>query len=219
MPSGPPSAMEEPRLRSVGFVESDGVPWTCYLETYRVGAHRWKGRFSFRLREGERDTAEVRTAEIFVEPTAEAIEARVRQMGRPILLGLLDSALETREAEQRENPELQLDLSRAVCEHADHMESASALRSRYETYRLDQVAQLVSLIPADDFRQAVEDLLHGERFEWGARDRHQFALLVVGKLEGLLPLPPFDVWVEDYKRDPAVYDDHHLSVRAIELQD
>lgn len=219
MPSVPPSALEEPRLRSVGFVESDGIPWACYLMTYRVGAHRWKGRFSFRPRDGDRDAAEVRTAEIFVESSAEAIEARVQQMGRPILLGLLDSARETRQSQMRRNPELQLDLSRAVCEHADYVETASALRSRYETYRLDQVAQLVSLIPAEDFRETVEDLLAGERFEWGAKDRHQFALLVVGKLEALLPLPPLDVWAEDYRRDPAAYEDHHLSVRTLQLVD
>lgn len=219
MPSLPLSALEEPRVRSVGLIESDGVPWACYLMTYRVGAHRWKGRFSFRLRDGHAKSDEVRTAEIFVEPTAEAIEARVQQMGRPLLAGLLDSALETKRTEARENPVLQLALSKTVCAHADNVESASALRSRYETYCLDQIAHLVSLIPHDDFRAAVENLLDGQRFEFGAKDQHQFALLVVKKLESLLPLPPLEVWAEDYRANASAYEDHHLALRAQHLTD
>lgn len=214
MPSFPLSALEEPRLRSVGLIESDGLPWACYLMTYRVAAHRWKGRFSFRLRDGDAASEEVRTAEIFVEPSAEAIEARVQQMGRPLLAGLLDSALETRRNQVRENPVLQAALSKTVCEHADKVESASALRSRYDTYCLDQIAHLVSLIPADDFRAAVENLLDGQRFEFGAEDQLQFALLVVKRLESLLPLPPLELWAEDYRANPAAYEDHHLELRA-----
>lgn len=219
MPTLPPSALEEPRLRSVGLVESEGLPWSCYLMSYRVGEHRWKGRFSFRLHDGDSASDEVRTAEIFVEPTAEAIEARVQQMGRPLLAGLLDSALETKRSEVRDNPVLQLALSRTVCAHADDVESASALRSRYETYCLDQIAQLVSLIPPDDFRAAVENLLDGQRFEFGAKDHLQFALLVVKKLESLLPLPPLELWSEDYQANPEAYEDHHLALRALELTD
>ncbi len=214
MPTAPGFDTHEPQLRAVGTIESGGLPWACYLETYPVGERRWKGRFNFRLRDGDRIKDEVRTAEIFVESSAEAIENRVQHMGRPLLAGLLDSALETKRLQIRKAPALQMQLSRALCVHADDVQSASALRSRYETYRLDQVAHLIGLIHPDDFREAVENLLDGQRFEWGAKDQLQFALSVMKKLESLLPLPPLEIWAQDYRANPDAHEEHHQYVRS-----
>jgi hypothetical protein len=51
----------------------------------------------------------------------------------------------------------------------------------------------------------VDGLLDGQPFDFGARDRLQFAMMVVEKIEGLLPLPPFEAWVHDYLAHPEAY--------------
>jgi hypothetical protein len=68
----------------------------------------------------------------------------------------------------------------------------------YASYRLDQVAHLITLISAEDFHAMVERILDGEAFDFSAKDRLQFAMMVVEFIEKRLPLPPFEVWAEDY---------------------
>ena len=54
--------------------------------------------------------------------------------------------------------------------------------------------------------QLVDELLRGQRFEFGAKDRLQFAMIVVQRLEALLPLPPLEVFLDDYRRHSLEYD-------------
>jgi hypothetical protein len=51
----------------------------------------------------------------------------------------------------------------------------------------------------------VERVLEGREIDFRASDRHQLAMLVVQELERHLPLPPFEVWAEDYLSRPSVY--------------
>ncbi|MFW6206984.1 MAG: hypothetical protein ACOC5J_03530, partial [Gemmatimonadota bacterium] len=47
--------------------------------------------------------------------------------------------------------------------------------------------------------------LDGRAFDFGARDRLQFAMMVVEHIEERLPLPPFEVWAEDYLENREEY--------------
>jgi len=79
------------------------------------------------------------------------------------------------------------------------------MRSLYESYRLDQVAHFICLVEPEDFRDAVDQILDGRPFEFGAKDRIQFAMIVVEHIESRIPLPPFQVWAEDYLSHPEEY--------------
>lgn len=211
--------LERLRRRSVGFLERDGDTWACFLVTYRTDGGRWKGYFAFRRREWADDGEdELRTADIFVEGSEGEIDRKARGLGRPLLSGLLASALHTRDRQRSDPPHLRTWLrdlvksnSRDVAGRWEEEEAGaedrtvSELRSIYHSYRLDQVAHFISLVEPDDFREAVDRILDGETFDFGARDRLQFAMMIVERIEALLPLPSFEVWVEDYLAHPEDY--------------
>ena len=86
--------------------------------------------------------------------------------------------------------------------------SLTRLRSLYASYRMDQVCHFIALVPSGDFEEAVGTILEGESFDFGAKDRLQFGMMVVEFIEGHLPLPPFEVWAQDFlahRRDYALY--------------
>jgi len=204
-----------PRHRSVGFLDQEGETWACFLVTFR-DADRWHGYLSFRRGDGETEQDEIRTAVIFLEESEAEIDRKARGLGRPLLSGLLASALHTaggRNGTPRlrgwfrhmlaENS-LLADPSRADQEPPDR-EDVAGLRSLYASYRLDQVAHFIALLRPEDFQHAVDRILEGQAFDFGAKDRLQFAMMVVEYIERKLPLPPFDVWMEDYLAHPDTY--------------
>jgi hypothetical protein len=204
------------RRRSVGFVEQDRERWACFLVTYRDAGGRWKGYFSFRARDGDEDEDDLRTADIFLEDTEGEIDRKARGLGRPLLSGLLASALHTRD--QGSSPRLRRWFREMLSENSRELtgpweedgnppdgRTLTELRSMYQSYRLDQVAHFVTLVRPEDFDGAVERILDGQSFDFGARDRLQFAMMVVAEIERRLPLPPFEVWVEDYLANPEEY--------------
>lgn len=79
------------------------------------------------------------------------------------------------------------------------------LKSLYASYRLDQVAHFIALVPPSDLPPAVERILEGRSIDFRTRDRLQFAMIVVEYIEQRLPLPPFDVWAEDYLANRQAY--------------
>lgn len=217
------------RRRSVGFLEQDGATWSCYLVTFRDREMRWHGYFSFRPRGADADAGEVRTADIFLEASEEEIARRARSLGRPLLGGLLASARHARERDSRDPGrlrgwfrELLWENAREIAdgwsgENGDARRSGARaasegpapdearIRSLYESYRLDQVAHFICLVEPDEFRRAVDRILDGRSFDFGARDRLQFAMMVVDYIEERLPLPPFEVWAKDYLAHPERY--------------
>lgn len=243
----PPDATSLDRLRrrSVGFIERDGSSWACFLVTYMGKERRWHGYFSFRPRDGGVEEDEIRTADIFIEASEEEIDRKARGLGRPLLAGLLASAIHTSEQSHGSSPRLRQwfreVLSRNSRELAEGWETdggeagpsadpgASAdpegstapepglgapdvtgseiarMRSLYESYRLDQVVHFICLVEPDDFRDAVDEILDGRPFDFGARDRLQFAMIVVEYIEKRLPLPPFERWAEDYLEHGQAY--------------
>lgn len=232
------SSLDRVRRRSVGFIERDGESWACFLVTYQGKGRRWHGYFSFRPRDGEVEEDEIRTADIFIEESEQEIDRKARGLGRPLLSGLLASAIHTAERSDGSSPRLRQwfreTLSRNSREIAgrwdedardgtgepraeakgsgdrdDRSDLTEAelvrMRSLYESYRLDQVVHFICLVRPPHFREAVDRILDGRPFDFGARDRLQFAMIVVEHIEERLPLPPFEVWAEDYLENREEY--------------
>jgi GNAT superfamily N-acetyltransferase len=200
------------RCRSFCFLERNGARWTAFLITFLLRDGYWRGYFTFRSASSEAGEAELRTADLFVEETEAEVDQRARGLGRPLLSALLESALDTAERRRGFTPQLQRWfrdlLAERAGQHSIHDLAAPTLeelRSIYESYRLDQVAHLIALIEADEFREMVEILLDGRRIDFRERDRFQLAMSVVQDLERRLPLPPFEVWVQDYLANPGAY--------------
>ena len=194
------------RRRSVGFIEHTGRSWTCFLVSTQASRDRWKGRLVFRPADAGSEADEVATAEIFLEASEEEIHERTRVLGRPLLRALLDSALDVRER-AGERPGLRRWFRERVAADAQKLAEegergdagdAARLRSLYASYRLDQIVHLIQLVRAEDFDSVVDRILEGRRVDFDTGDRLQLAMLVVERLEALLPLPPFETWVEDY---------------------
>lgn len=209
------TSLDRVRRRSVGFIERDGESWACFLVTVCDGDGRWHGYFSFRPQDGELDEDDVRTADIFLEDSEAEIDQKARGMGRPLLSGLLASALHTRErAHDGESPRLRRWFRKMLAENSRELApdrgergepDLPELRSLYASYRLDQVAHFIALLRSEDFEDAVERILEGTAFDFSARDRLQFAMMVVEHIEQHLPLPPFEVWVEDFLQNRDAY--------------
>lgn len=214
----------------MGFLDWEGRRWSCFLITTRTGISVWRGHFAFRpcaVEDGSSAPTpdpsgagapddpvtipvqgwllpvegEICTAEIFVEESEGEIDRKARSMGRPLLTGLLSSALHVR----KRAPGALGEPIRELLAGRRTGEDDPRLASRYASYRLDQLAHLISLMEASHFDELVNRILSDARVDFSTRDRTQLALLVVERLEGLLPLPPFEVWVLDYLADPAVY--------------
>lgn len=183
--------------------------------TYRGEEGQWRGHFAFRPASDDPDADEVRTADLFLEPTEAEVDGRARGLGRPLILALLESALHTEERRRGFSPDVRRWFRELLAEHsaeiapdiggpADELTIAH-LRSLYDSYRLDQVAHLIALTRPDDFRGVVDYLLDGRSIDFRSRDRLQLAMLVVQEIERYLPLPPFEVWSEDYVANREEY--------------
>jgi hypothetical protein len=218
-PTGPPTAaaaMVRERRRSFCVLEREGERWTAYLCTYAGLEGGWRGHFAFRRGgEGEVGADEVRTAVLFVENTEGDVDGRARGLGRPLVRALLESAVHARERRRGFSPDLHRWFRELLLRHGAGVvavagepaeeRSLAQLHSLYDSYRLDQVVHLIALVEPDDFRALVNRLLDGREIDFRARDRFQLAMGVVQELERRLPLPPFEVWLEDFLRDPEVY--------------
>ena len=215
------------RRRSVAFLEREGESWACFLVTFRADDGRWKGYFSFRPQSGDLDEDAVRTADIFVEDSESEIDEKARGLGRPLLSSLLASSLHLLERSEDGTRRLRrwfrsvlsensLRLSGETDDDTDpspplpaapeaNGDDFARLRSLYASYRLDQVAHFIALVDPQDFERTVEELLDGRTIDFRGRDRLQLAMMVVEQIEELLPLPPFEVWVDDFLTHRETY--------------
>ena len=220
------AALTRTRCRSFCFLEHNGEPWTAFLVTYSERDGYWRGHFMFRSAIMAPDNNEIRTADLFVETSEDAVDARARSLGRPLIESLLQSAVHTQQQRRGVTQtyakwfrEL---LSRSSQQHAedavqDPERSLQRMKSLYESYRTDQVCHLIALTDPAAFRELVEKLLDGREIDFKARDRFQLAMIVVQEIEKRLLLPPFEVWVEDYLRQPAVYENYSRRLHSGEL--
>jgi hypothetical protein len=187
--------------------------------TSRGSDGRWHGYFSFRPQDRDFEEDEIRTADIFREASEEEIDHKARRLGRPLLSGLLASALHTWEQDASSSPKLRSWFRTLLTENArglagdwtsgpeveDRELDMGKLRSLYASYRLDQVCHLIALVQPDDFEEAVNKILEGRPMDFSSRDLLQFAMMVVEFLENLLPLPPFETWLEDFLQNRTEY--------------
>ena len=211
--------MDRLRRRSVAFLDREGETWACFLVTFRGEDGRWYGYFSFRPKDGELEDDEVRTADIFREASEGEIDQKARGLGRPLLSGLLASALHTRENSEGESPRLRRWFRSMLTENSQGLAGEwpddgspqspepdlGKLRSLYASYRLDQVCHLIVLVRPEDFEAMVATILEGEAIDFASKDVLQFAMMVVEFIEALIPLPPFEVWAEDFLEHQTVY--------------
>ncbi len=82
-------------------------------------------------------------------------------------------------------------------------EANAALRSRYEAYRLQQGRDLLALLPRDGVRDLLRDM-HADRGGFDFQSADGFEELA-RRCVGLLPLPPFDIWAQDFALHRAAY--------------
>ena len=211
--------MDRLRRRSVGFLENEGESWACFLVTFQDQSWRWHGYFSFRPKDGGLEEDEVRTADIFLEKSESEIDRKARSLGRPLLKGLLASSLHTRDQAEKSSPKLRRWFRRMLAQDSQELAGGwsedggapidlSRLRSLYASYRLDQVCHFIALVTPEDFQEAVDGILEGRAFDFGAKDLLQFSMMVVEFIENHLPLPPFETWAEDFlahREDYALY--------------
>ena len=207
------------RRRSVAFVEDGDDSWACFLVTFPAPDGTWHGYFSFRPGHSEVVEDEVQTTNIFVEASEAEIHEKARGLGRPLLAGLLDSAIHTSGRNGHGGPRLRGRFRTLLTENAVEIagdwtgertppptdQELDRLRSLYTSYRLDQVAHLICLVHPTDFDEAVDDILEGESIDFRTKDRVQFAMIVVDHIERLLPLPDFETWVHDFLAHPEAY--------------
>jgi hypothetical protein len=135
------------------------------------------------------------------------------------LSGLLDSALDTSLRSGNGTPALKGRFRTLLKQNAQEIAGDWAdvdtspptrgeleeLRSLYTSYRLDQVSHLICLVEPSDFEHAVDRILEGESIDFRSKDRVQFAMMVVDHIEGLLPLPDFETWTQDFLAHPESY--------------
>lgn len=198
-------------------MEREGDSWACFLVTYPLPDGSWKGYFSFRPGHSEVSADEARTTDIFVEDDEGEILRKARGLGRPLLRGLLDSALHAGIRSSEDDRHLRgrfRSLLNSSAQKAAPTWDASDtgvgleaedLRSLYDSYCLDQVSHLICLVDPDVFAETVDRILSAERIDFLSKDRVQFAMIVVDHLRSLLPLPDFSTWVEDYRGHPDAY--------------
>jgi hypothetical protein len=208
------SARDGARRRSFTFVEREGERWSVFLATYPGDDGRWRGYFTFRTGAAELLGEEIRTADLFVEPSEAEVDARARGLGRPLLMSLLESALHARQRASRGGGGMGGWFRRVLADRSERLAmpvegvtdpSVRHLESVYDSYRIDQVSHLIALLEPASFSELVDRLLDGREIDFRATDRLQLAMLVVQELERHLPLPPFEVWVEDYLARPETY--------------
>jgi hypothetical protein len=207
-------ARERARRRSFCFLERGDARWSAFLATYAGGDGWWRGYFTFRTGAAGLDGVEIRTADVFVERSEGEVDARARSLGRPLLASLLESALHTHERREGATPDAVRWFRRLLAKRSKDLVRAEGesgeptlpqLRSLYDSYRIDQVSHLIALIGPTSFAGLVERVLDGREIDFRASDRLQLAMLVMQELERRLPLPPFEVWAEDYLGRPEVY--------------
>ena len=205
--------IDRSRRRSLGFLDWEQETWSCFLVTFAGRDGQWHGHLAFRPQDSDGESDEVRTADIFIEASEAEIDHKARGLGRPLVRALLSSALDTWQGEEaRQSPktrrwfkklllENSKELSASAEEHLDGAEGrldTVELRSLYQSYRLDQVCHFITLVDPKCFEATVDSILEGQRVDSGAKDRLQLGMLVIEYIEARIPMPPFDVWVEDF---------------------
>ncbi len=91
------------------------------------------------------------------------------------------------------------------------------LRAKYLDYCSSRVAEHLLLLSPDEIYVLAQEELRGG----GTKSEPSYAQLVRLATEGVaqrLTLPPFEQWADEYKRNPARYDDQLMGLWESELE-
>ena len=92
------------------------------------------------------------------------------------------------------------------------------LRAKYLEYCSSQVAEHLLLLSPDEIYVLAREALRAG----GQQSEPSYEQMVRLATEGVaqrLTLPPFEQWADEYKRDPARYDDQLIGLWESELDD
>ena len=92
------------------------------------------------------------------------------------------------------------------------------LRAKYLDYCSSQVAEHLLLLSPDEIYVLAQEALRAG----GQESEPSYEQMVRLATEGVaqrLTLPPFEQWADEYKRDPARYDDQLIGLWESELDD
>ena len=92
------------------------------------------------------------------------------------------------------------------------------LRAKYLDYCSSQIAEHLLLLSPDEIYVLAQEALRAG----GQKSEPSYEQMVRLATEGVaqrLTLPPFEKWADEYKRDPARYDDQLIGLWESELDD
>jgi len=96
-------------------------------------------------------------------------------------------------------------------------ESLEVLRAKYLDYCSAQIADLLVYLTPDE----IYLIAHRTRLESGGESASTYAEMVEEAttwLAGRVALPPFEVWVEDYRATPDRYEEYLLGLWRVEQE-
>ena len=94
--------------------------------------------------------------------------------------------------------------------HEPHSDEG-VLHSKYRDYRSGQLASFFVYMSPDDIYAIVQRSVE-ESGEAGEITYKRMVELATDWLDGWVPLPPFEVWVEDYRVNPSPYEEYFLGL-------
>ena len=92
------------------------------------------------------------------------------------------------------------------------------LRAKYLDYCSSQVAEHLVLLSPDEIYVLAQEA-HRVGGRKGEPSYEQMVRLATEGVAQRLTLPPFEQWADEYKRDPARYDDQLMGLWESELDD
>lgn len=95
-------------------------------------------------------------------------------------------------------------------------ESEEVLRAKYLDYCSAQVSDVLLILSADEMYVLAQDAAADADLE-GELSYEQIVQLATERLTRKLALPPFDVWLEDYRANPESYERHMIGLWESEL--
>lgn len=95
-------------------------------------------------------------------------------------------------------------------------ESEEVLRAKYLDYCSAQVSDVLLLLSPDEMYVLAQDAA-GDAALRGGLSYEQIVQLATERLSRKVSLPPFEVWVEDYRRHPESYERHMMGLWESEL--
>ncbi len=90
-------------------------------------------------------------------------------------------------------------------------ESIDVLRSKYLDYCSSQLAELLLYLSPDDI-YVLAQRAQAEKGGTGELTYGAMVRIATEWLASRIPLPPFDVWLDDYRAHPGLYEEYFLGL-------